>query len=438
MQIQIPAQNLPVAADVDIVVAGGSCTGVFAAITAARGGARVALVESQNRFGGTATAGQVCLWHSLLSFDFSRQIIFGLTQETLERMDRRNLVEYWKKPNPHWYANFNSEEMCCELDEMVTGAGIIPFLHTRVAGVTRDSEKVLNGLIIAGKDGLSVIRGKYFIDATGDADVVRFAGGKIWRNEEIQTSTACVKFSRFPEEVMQHETLGKLVRAAKEKYKMPGGVIWGEYSCNSKTFMLAGTNIPKLDVSVQAELTAAEIESRRQMRAIADILKDAGYPRPVMEAVPSLVGVRESCHIESLYRITEDELLSGKQFPDEAGKGTYRSDVHSRNPVGTRFRYLDGKQVYLSSVAEPEESYWRDPSLPTPEYFTWPVRSQIPVDFDNLITAGRMIDADAGAFGALRVMVNMNQSGEAAGRTALAALKSSCTIPEIAAKKAFI
>ena len=33
MQIQIPAQNLPVAADVDIVVAGGSCTGVFAAIT---------------------------------------------------------------------------------------------------------------------------------------------------------------------------------------------------------------------------------------------------------------------------------------------------------------------------------------------------------------------------------------------------------------------
>lgn len=433
MNILFPAQELPVSAEVDVVVAGGSCTGVFAAITAARGGAAVAIVESQNRFGGTATAGQVCLWHSLLNFDYSRQIIFGLTPEILERMDKRDLVEYWKKPNPHWYANFNSEEMCCELDEMVLEAGIIPFLHTRVAGVWQNDNGKIGGLVIAGKDGLTVIKARYIIDATGDGDVVRFAGGKMWKNEEIQTSTACVKFSKFPREVMHDETIGKLVRAAKEKYRMPCGVIWGEFSCNSDTFMLAGTNIPKLDVSVQKELTEAEMESRRQMRAIADILKDAGYPRPVMEAVPSLIGVRESRHIVSLYRITEDELLSGKQFPDEAGKGTYRSDVHRRNPPGTRFRYLDGTEVLLTSDAPPQTSYWRDPSLPTPEYFTWPIRSQIPVGFDNLITAGRMIDADAGAFGALRVMVNMNQSGEAAARLVLRAMKTGTTLPSAAA-----
>lgn len=432
MNVLFPQQELPVAAEVDVVVAGGSCTGVFAAITAARGGASVAVVEAQNRFGGTATAGQVCLWHGLLSFDYSRQIIFGLTPEILERLDKRNLVEYWKKPNPHWYANFNSEEICCELDEMVLEAGITPFLHTRIAGVWQNDNGKIGGVVIAGKDGLSVIKARYIIDATGDGDVVRFAGGKMWRNEEIQTSTACVKFSKFPREVMNNETIGKLVRAAKEKYRMPCGVIWGEPSCNSDTFMLAGTNIPKLDVSIQKELTEAEIESRRQMRAIADILKDAGYPRPVMEAVPSLIGVRESKHIVSLYQITEDELLSGKKFPDEAGKGTYRSDVHRRNPPGTRFRYLDGKELLLTSDAPPQESYWRDPSLPTPEYFTWPVRSQIPVGFDNLITAGRMIDADAGAFGALRVMVNMNQSGEAAARLVLRAMRSNITIPAAA------
>ena len=92
MNVLFPQQELPVAAEVDVVVAGGSCTGVFAAITAARGGASVAVVEAQNRFGGTATAGQVCLWHSLLSFDYSRQIIFGLTPEILERLDKRNLL----------------------------------------------------------------------------------------------------------------------------------------------------------------------------------------------------------------------------------------------------------------------------------------------------------------------------------------------------------
>ena len=63
------------------------------------------------------------------------------------------------------------------------------------------------------------------------------------------------------------------------------------------------------------------------------------------------------------------------------------------------------------------------------------LRSQIPVGFDNLITAGRMIDADAGAFGALRVMVNMNQSGEAAARLVLRAMKTGTTLPSAAASE---
>ncbi len=42
---------------------------------------------------------------------------------------------------------------------------------------------------------------------------------------------------------------------------------------------------------------------------------------------------------------------------------------------------------------------------------------------DNLLVAGRMIDADETAHGAIRVMVNMNQVGEAAGVAAVLALK---------------
>ncbi|WP_294432870.1 FAD-dependent oxidoreductase [uncultured Victivallis sp.] len=61
--------EVPVLADVDLCVAGGSCTGVFAAVTAARSGARVALVEAQNRFGGTAVASLVNYWHSLSTLD---------------------------------------------------------------------------------------------------------------------------------------------------------------------------------------------------------------------------------------------------------------------------------------------------------------------------------------------------------------------------------
>ena len=48
-------EKLPIINDVDICVLGGSCTGVFAAVRAARLGCRVAIVEKQNAFGGVAT-----------------------------------------------------------------------------------------------------------------------------------------------------------------------------------------------------------------------------------------------------------------------------------------------------------------------------------------------------------------------------------------------
>jgi hypothetical protein len=54
--------------------------------------------------------------------------------------------------------------------------------------------------------------------------------------------------------------------------------------------------------------------------------------------------------------------------------------------------------------------------------------------YDNFIAAGRMINADGGAFGALRVMVNLNQMGEAAGVAAYLALHEHKTIQDVSGK----
>jgi flavin-dependent dehydrogenase len=56
MTIREPAKDLPVTHEADIVVVGGSCTGVFAALRAARLGMRVAIIEKQNCFAGVACA----------------------------------------------------------------------------------------------------------------------------------------------------------------------------------------------------------------------------------------------------------------------------------------------------------------------------------------------------------------------------------------------
>ena len=53
----------------------------------------------------------------------------------------------------------------------------------------------------------------------------------------------------------------------------------------------------------------------------------------------------------------------------------------------------------------------------------------VPGKYDNLVIAGRMLDADLVAFSAVRVMVNMNQTGEAAGTAAYLALDNNTPIP---------
>ena len=78
-------RETPVAADVDVCVVGGSCTGVFAAVAAARLGARVAIIESNGFFGGVATASLVNIWHSTHDIHNKQQIIAGLTAEVIER-----------------------------------------------------------------------------------------------------------------------------------------------------------------------------------------------------------------------------------------------------------------------------------------------------------------------------------------------------------------
>ena len=119
MMIRETSRDIPVKGEYDIVVIGGSCTGVFAAVRAARLGARVAIIEQAGAFGGTATNGFVCRWHSLTDTTYKKQIIGGLTEEMLTRLGRipnglriRTPAEdaLWRAPYYSVYI-LNTEEM---------------------------------------------------------------------------------------------------------------------------------------------------------------------------------------------------------------------------------------------------------------------------------------------------------------------------------------
>jgi hypothetical protein len=209
--------------------------------------------------------------------------------------------------------------------------------------------------------------------------------------------------------------------------------MWGAPVPESKIFMLAGTRVFRRNCANADDLTFCEIEGRRQIRAIMDIFRNKlpEENHPVLQALPSQIGIRETRHIDSLHRLRGEELLNGKKFEDAVANGTYPVDIHHNDKPGITFRYLDGTQRYCRPGLEAERSRWREEKNINPKYYQIPLRSIIPQNGPaNVISAGRMIDADTEAFGAARVMVNLNQLGEAAGVAAFHALSENKDIKE--------
>ncbi|MBQ3955914.1 MAG: FAD-dependent oxidoreductase, partial [Clostridia bacterium] len=90
--IKEPSKEIPVIRDTDVCVLGGGCTGVFAAVRAARLGMRVLLIEQAGMLGGAAVTGLVNIWHTLMDTEDREQIIAGLTEEVIALLQKRGAL----------------------------------------------------------------------------------------------------------------------------------------------------------------------------------------------------------------------------------------------------------------------------------------------------------------------------------------------------------
>ena len=422
---------LPVCHEADICVLGGSATGVFAAVRAARLGARVAIVERANGFGGVAVNSLVNVWHPLFDTQFERKIIGGLTEETVARLQKRNAVTIYDKNRSVW-AGFDSPELKIELDELVVESKIRPFLHSLFSEPYYESGN-LTGVIIDGKSGRRVIKARVFIDATGDGDLCVRMGFGSRLPAHPQPPTMCAHLDGF--DITRCNSL--LAEHAKE-FDIPQGFLWGLDIPGTRSFMLAGTRVYNASCAEADDLTAAEIEGRRQVRAVMDMYRryadNAGNARFGLTALPSALGIRESRHIDCLYRVTDDDALYGRRLPDAIANCSYTFDLHHDTETGhaITFRYLNGvEERHGAPGTPPEIGRWRPETAENPTFYQIPFRSIVPKGSRNVLLAGRMFDAEETAFSGMRVMVNMNQLGEAAGVGAYLALDKNISVDQI-------
>ncbi len=429
-RINEPARSIPVVQETDVVVVGGSCTGVFAAVRAAHLGMHVAIIEKQNCFGGVATAGAVNIWHSLHNTDGTRQIIGGLTAEVIDRLKKRDAV--LESPDPSSAFRLNTEELKIELDELVVENGITPYLHTFYAAPVVEEGK-LNAVIIENKDGRQALRARYFVDATGDADLALDLGLPAFEPDNLQPPTTCAKIAGL--ESLQGFDWQAAVRKYGEEFGLEKDWGWGgPIPGLPNIHMRADTHVFDVDTSDANQLTYAEIEGRRQVRAILDLIAKYGPVGAEIALVDlaATIGARETRRITASYRLTGDDVLYGRRFDDAIANGSYRVDIHHAGGPGITFRYLDGTEVVIPERGMPgTNGRWRDPLPEDPTFYQIPFRCLVQRQVPNMVLAGRMLDADKVAFSGARVMVNMNQTGEAAGVACALALQNACAIQEV-------
>lgn len=433
--IKEKTKSIPVINDADIIVLGGGCTGVFAAVRAARLGAKVVLVEQSNCFGGVATNGFVCVWHTLMDTSFHKQVISGLTEEIVERLRRiPNGIHIIELPKtdpiefvPATYSTYhlNTEELKIELDQLILESGVIPYLHTKYVAPLTDNGN-LCGVFIENSSGRSIIRAKYFIDATADGYLGEHMGMEVYRHDSFQPSTTAARIYGWNDLTDPNDVL----RKAENEIGCQIG--WDDFFPGVDNIRNWFKSNISADCSIADVMTESEMIGRMQVRRMMNVLRerDPQGKKLALVGLSSVLGIREARQLKCCYQTTTDDISFGREFDDAIAYSSYPIDIHYKDRH-TSYRYLNGIEEIVKVGRDSKFVRWRNDTGQYPTYWQLPYRSMLPEKIGNLLICGRCIDTDKDALAAARVMTCLNQTGEAAGVAAYEALNSGKTVQEI-------
>lgn len=383
----------------DVVVAGGGPGGVSAAYSAAKAGASVLLVEKYGFLGGMATAGLV---NPFMPYRVRRRKISSPAfNELLNRMkaedalDRKGLV-------------FDDEIMKIVLDRMMSDAGAEVLFHALLAGAHVRGGRI-ESVHIRLKEGGINVKGKIFIDSTGDGDLAAFAGCRCEKGRKedglCQPMTLCFRIGNIaePEGADAHsfirEELNRVFADAREAGTIDQPrenvlvfktLVPGVYHFNT-------TRVTGADATRSRDLSRAETEARRQAHEIFALFraKSLRFANAWLVKSAAQIGVRETRRVTGLYTVTEEDVLSARKFNDGIARSNYPVDIHNPAGAGTVIK-----------------------NVPAGDYYEVPYRALLPEGIDNLITGSRCVSSTHEAHSSLRIMPVVSAIGEAAGRAA--------------------
>ena len=406
-------REVPLVHEADVVVLGGGPGGLGAAIAAARSGAKTLLVEQYGVLGGMAAVGEVhpfmgnhadgvCL-DKPVYVDWVKKMRGYLPADAggCNEGDWDEVRGSYPRMISKDVAALAAEELCLE-------AGVELLYHHSVADVVVEAGAI-EAVVLVSKSGWTAAKGAMYIDCTGDGDVAARAGCAFEEGGPTghsQPMTLCFKLSGVEKERMPARAeINALYRAAKER---------GELECLRENVLyfywydedvvhFNTTRVIHRRGSSGADLSAAEIEGRKQLRQYLSFLRKEvrGFERARIHSVGHQIGVRESRRVLGLAYLEREAFTRHAKFEDAIARVRYSIDIH--NP--------DGENTEIER-------------MPEGEWYEIPYGCIVPKDISNLLMGGRPISVDHAIHSSMRVMPPACSVGQAAGMAAAMACKA--------------
>jgi hypothetical protein len=412
-----PSRRIPVYAESDVVVLGGGPAGIAAAAAAGRMGCSTLLVERYGFLGGMGTAAGVtnfCGFYANVHGEH-RQVVFGVAQELLERMGRMGGLS---RPHPSLGGRilaqaYDTSVYKIAADELLLSSGVEVLFHALGVGVVMEGESRVEALVVETKSGRLGIRGRVFVDCSGDGDLAAWAGVPYEKGKgpgELLYPTTMFRVNGVDAERAGRawEVIPKLMEEAERAgRRFPRKAPIVRPQRNPLEWRVNFTQIRNPDGSPvdgtdARQLSYAEVEGRRQVWEMFEFLREwvPGFEGSYIVDIPPQVGIRETRRVVGEYQLREEDILGCAEFADAVGVNGWPVEDHVLGTVQIRW--------------PPEGSRG---------YNQLPYRMLLPKGVDNLLVAGRCASMTHGGQSAARVSGPCFVMGEAAGTAAALSLR---------------
>ncbi|HBC85594.1 MAG TPA: FAD-dependent oxidoreductase [Lentisphaeria bacterium] len=398
----------------DVIVAGGGPGGISAAVSAARNGMSVLMIERYGFAGGMATAGLVNPFMPYRSKkDQNHCLPTPVFMGILKSLSENNALEKGG-------LIFDDEILKLLLDKLLLESKVDILYHSLVTGA-ECSKGTVSRIYVACKDGEREFEAKMFIDGTGDGDLAEFAGFKTEKGRKedgaCQPMTLCFRLGGVKAD--DWKALWQELNAIFKEGKANGTIsdpredVLIFRTLRPDVVHFNTTRVIAKDGTTSTGLGEAEITARKQVWELFNIFKEKSplCRDAFLMKTASQIGVRETRRVIGDYVLTAEDVVKAKTFDDGIARSSYPIDIHNPSGTGTVLKDVEGA------------------------FYEIPYRCIVPTGSWNLLMACRAISATHEAHSSLRVMPVVASVGEAAGLAAAEAVKGKIGVAEVDGKK---